>query len=311
MRVVFIGATGFGLRCLNACLEVPGIDIAGIVTAENFFRISYAPIGVKNILHVDFTQFAEDKSIPYLKLSDSMNNVPLIEAVRNWRPDVFIVVGWYHLIPQSWLQIAPTYGLHASLLPNYSGGAPLVWAIINGEKETGITMFRMDNGVDSGPIVGQMSEPIYPSDTIATLYARIEEHGVSLVKQTLASILDKTITFRAQDESLRRIYSQRCPEDGLIDWGNDVGEIERFVRAQTKPYPGAFGVFNKHKITFWKVRLDRSPHQLPNGLVHKHKGEFAISCKNGRIVPELISFNEKHVHGNDFESIFKAIDIQS
>ena len=92
------------------------------------------------------------------------------------------------MVPKSWREIAPAYGLHASLLPKYGGGAPLVWAIINGEKETGITPFQMDDGVDSGPIAGQIQEPIKTGDTIATLYARIEQSGVGVVARNFTSL---------------------------------------------------------------------------------------------------------------------------
>ena len=88
-----------------------------------------------------------------------MNESLLIEKVNAWKPDLFIVVGWYHILPKSWRNLAPAYGMHASLLPNYSGGAQLFWAMINGEKKTGITLFKMDDGIDSGPIVGQKNNP--------------------------------------------------------------------------------------------------------------------------------------------------------
>jgi methionyl-tRNA formyltransferase len=82
-----------------------------------------------------------------------MNEPGLFQTVTSWNPDAFLVAGWYHMIPKIWRNLAPAYGLHASLLPDYSGGAPLVWAMINGETKTGVTLFQMDDGVDSGPIV--------------------------------------------------------------------------------------------------------------------------------------------------------------
>ena len=89
------------------------------------------------------------------------------------------------MIPKRWRELAPAYGLHASLLPDYSGGAPLVWTMINGESETGTTLFKMDSGIDSGPIVGQKAEPIWNDDTIATIYERIESREIELIERYL------------------------------------------------------------------------------------------------------------------------------
>ena len=122
------------------------------------------------------------------------------------------------MIPKRWRELAPANGLHASLPPDYSGGAPLVWAMINGESRTGITLFQMDAGVDFGPIVGQKEEQILPSDTIATLYSRIEERGLELLQEVLPQLVHGTLKLKQQDENKRRIMPQRSPEDGLIDW---------------------------------------------------------------------------------------------
>lgn len=147
-----------------------------------------------------------------------MKDPELFSKVSSWQPDAFLVAGWYHMIPLEWRELASAYGLHASMLPDYSGGAPLVWAIINGEKQTGITLFKMDGGVDSGPIAAQISEPIFHDDTIATLYARIEECGLKLIRNALPALAKGDLLLQEQDERHRRIFPQRSPEDGLISW---------------------------------------------------------------------------------------------
>jgi methionyl-tRNA formyltransferase len=174
MKLVFIGSSKFGLKCLKKCAGILGVEIVGVVTAPQKFTISYSPTGVTNVLHADVSSFASEEGIPVALLTRKMNDPDLVSQVKAWNPDLFIVAGWYHMIPKLWRELAPAFGLHASLLPNYSGGAPLVWAIINGETKTGITLFKMDDGVDSGLIVDQLEEPIYPGDTIATLYERID-----------------------------------------------------------------------------------------------------------------------------------------
>lgn len=255
MRIVFIGASKFGLRCLERISAISDNEIAGIVTNSEVFSISYNPEGVKNVLYADFSSFAEKQKIPVFILKDSMTDPQLIETIKEWAPDFILVVGWYHMIPKVIRNIAPVAGLHASLLPDYSGGAPLVWAIINGEKKAGITFFMFDNGIDSGDIIAQKTEQIYMNDTIATLYARIEEHGLSLLEEYLPKIAKKEVVLTPQDNTKRRIMPQRKPEDGEIDWSWSSLQIYNFIRAQTKPYPGAFTFFKDERLTIWESKF--------------------------------------------------------
>jgi methionyl-tRNA formyltransferase len=183
----------------------------------------------------------------------SMLDESIHDTLKNWKPDCLLVVGWYHMIPPSILELAPAFGLHASLLPDYSGGAPLVWAIINGEKTTGITLFRMDTGVDNGPIVASRESDILGSDTIATLYNRIEVLGLELLSVHLEEMAAGTVATHSQDESARRVFPQRSPADGRLDWKSSSEVLYNFVRAQTRPYPGAFTYCRGEKITIWNA----------------------------------------------------------
>jgi len=154
VRVVFFGASGFGLRCLKKIGELSGLAVCGVVTAEKQFAISYNPNGVTNLLHADFHEYAEQNAIPCHLFDRDAPLAKLIKKISAWNPDIIVVVGWYHMIPAAIRTMAPVLGLHASLLPRYRGGAPLVWAIINGETQTGITLFRLSDGVDDGDILG-------------------------------------------------------------------------------------------------------------------------------------------------------------
>lgn len=255
MKVIFIGASNFGIRCLNEILNMKCCIVVGVVTAEKKFNISYSDVGVINVLHADVVGLSEEKKIPSVVMNNSMSDESLLATVKSWEPDVFIVSGWYHMIPKTWRDIAPAYGLHASLLPDYSGGAPLVWSLINGEKKTGITLFQMDSGVDSGPIVAQRIEHIQDDDTIATLYLRIENLGLELIKKYIPKLASGDVELRAQDESNRKIMPQRSPDDGLIDWSQSAEYIDRFIRAQTRPYPGAYFFYKSKKVTVWKATI--------------------------------------------------------
>jgi methionyl-tRNA formyltransferase len=198
MNLVFIGASRFGLRCLELACSLPDCKLTGVVTAPQKFAISYRPEGVTNVLYADIASFAADRGLPCRTIGRAMGDPALLETVRAWKPEAFLVAGWYHMIPKAWRELAPAYGLHASLLPDYSGGAPLVWAMINGESRTGITLFQMDDGVDTGPIVRQVEEAIDDRDTIATLYARIEEQGLVLLRDALPRLATGTAVLQAQ-----------------------------------------------------------------------------------------------------------------
>lgn len=295
MKLLFIGSTKFGLLCLEKCLLMPEIDIVGIVTNSQIFSISYNPNGVTNFLYQDFNPIAQKYKIPIFRMTNKMNDIGLIDKIKEWKPDFILVVGWYHIIPKEILNMAPTAGLHASFLPDYSGGSPLVWAIINGEKETGISLFLMDQKVDHGPIIGQLKEPIYFEDTIASLYARIEKKGLQLLECYLPKIAQGNVNYRVQDEKKRRIMPQRCPEDGEINWNWSAAKIYNFIRAQTKPYPGAFTYLKEEKITIWQSSLTsdlinsdlinieaKAGEILLN--INKNSETLAVCCGDGKIL---------------------------
>jgi methionyl-tRNA formyltransferase len=313
MRLVFIGSTQFGLRCLEGIIHLPEIEVVGIVTNPKVFSISFCPSGLNNVRHADFSPIAEEHGIPIWNMVGKMTDPSLIDKINEWKPDFILVAGWYHLIPKKILNIAPTAGLHASLLPDYSGCAPLVWAIINGEEKTGITLFLMDEGVDSGPIIGQKEEPIYFEDTIATLYARIEETGLRLLREQLPKIARGEASYTIQDESRRRLVSPRSPEDGEIDWNWPARRIYNFIRAQTKPYPGAFTFYNNKKLTIWKSRLPLShetkPCDAPKAgtvFLDQHgSSELVVYCKDRTPLLLLeLEFEGEEMSGTEFAKRF-------
>lgn len=305
MNVVFIGASRFGLRCLELVCRTPGCAVAGVVTAPQTFAISYRPDGVSNVLYADVASFAADRGLPCRTLVRSMGEPGLLDAVAAWKPDAFLVAGWYHMVPKAWRDLAPAYGLHASLLPDYSGGAPLVWAMINGESKTGITMFQMDDGVDSGPIVDQAEEPIHPDDTIETLYARIEERGLELLANALPRLADGSAALRPQPLQGRRVMPQRSPEDGLIDWTMGAIRIDRFIRAQTKPYPGAFTTLDGKPLHIWRTQVAAVSEHLKPGYVERaNDGTYNVGCNNDAVTINEISYEQRTYTQSQLVEVF-------
>lgn len=289
-RIVFVGATRFGLRCLETVLGMPGCEVVGIITLPETFSISYRPAGVRNVLHADFAPLAAQHAIPVYVMTGKMTDAETLERTSGWAPNLILVAGWYHMVPRALREIAPAAGLHASLLPDYSGGAPLVWAMINGESRTGITFFLMDDGVDSGPIIAQAEERILEEDTIATLYARIEERGLELLREHLPKLARGDVTLRSQDHSRRRVFPQRSPEDGRIDWRWPARRVYDFARAQTRPYPGAFTFINGERLIVWRAAVAPSDGPAKSaicpGLVHRGSLPL-VECGDGNCITLL------------------------
>ena len=255
MKILFIGASKFGLRCLTEMYQLSEVSIVGVISNRENFNISYSKEGVSNVLYTDFELFTSELKIPFYRMERNMSEQNLVDFVKIVNPDYGIVVGWYHLIPKLLLNQFPFGGLHASLLPDYSGGAPLVWAMINGEKFTGISFFLFDEGVDSGAIISQKRVEINENDTIATLYQKIEELGIEILLEQIPKLANGSAILTIQDGSKRRVFPQRKPEDGLINWDWDSTRIKNFIRAQTKPYPGAFTILNNKKVIIWDADI--------------------------------------------------------
>lgn len=249
--IVFFGASALGFACCERLLEL-GVHVSGIFTIPRQFRISYSPgAPVTNVLHQDFGVLGERYGVPVVQVEGKMGGyTPAVEALQ---PDLLVVIGWYYMVPRAMRELAPRgcVGIHASLLPRYRGGAPLVWAIINGEREAGVSLFHLGDGVDDGDIVAQRAFPIGAADTIRDAVERATAASVELVEEFVPRLLDGTAPRLAQDQSLATSFPQRSPADGRIDWSWSAERIRDFIRAQTRPYPGAFTELGGKRVTLW------------------------------------------------------------
>jgi methionyl-tRNA formyltransferase len=259
MRIVFFGASELGYRCCERLLEM-GEEVVGIATMPQEFRISYSKEPVRNVTFRSFTDLAAAAGIPLIEVTGRMGHPEYLEALREWRPDFGLAIGWYYLIPAALRSLFPrgVAGIHASLLPRYRGGAPLVWAIINGETTTGVTLFYFDDGVDTGDIIAQREIAIGPDDTIRTVYARATDAALDVVETCIPQLRQGTAPRIPQDHQAATCYPQRKPEDGRIDWSRSPEEIRNFIRAQTRPYPGAFTDIEGRRVTIWDATIEEA-----------------------------------------------------
>lgn len=262
MRIVFFGASVYGLKCLKAILGIKEIDVVGIMTTPKEFVLTYNAgkdsRAMTNDIYAEIHQIGEQNNISIFVI-EKMNESRTIDMLLEWEPDLIVVSGWYHMIGAK-IRDIPQYGvvgLHSSLLPKYRGAAPLVWQMINGESKAGITLFYMDEGVDSGDIVAQAEEIIEETDTIGTLYEKVGNKGIELLEKYLPLIAQGNAPRIKQEHLDTKVWPQRTPEDGLIDWSKTPKQIENFVRAQTKPYPGAYTFIDDKKVIIWDCTVEK------------------------------------------------------
>lgn len=285
LRIVFMGTPEFAVTSLRALVE-GGYNIVGVVTTPD------KPAGRgRKIQQSDVKQYAVEQGLPVLqpvKLRDPEFQAQL-EALK---PDLGIVIA-FRMLPESvWsLPRLGTFNLHASLLPQYRGAAPINWAIINGESETGVTTFLLNHQIDTGDIIGQERCPILPSDNIGTLYDKLMNIGSGLVIETVEKIAEGNITPIVQshipDSELKpapKIFKEDC----LIDWAMEGEQIVNVVRGLS-PYPAAWSYMYKDNVEvnsakIFSVSFEKADHQCEEGDVYTDgRTVLKVACKDGWI----------------------------
>jgi methionyl-tRNA formyltransferase len=247
MRVGWIGFHVEGLLALRALVEC-GVAIEGVVTLAQEAAARRSGDG-----SAAYRTLCERLGLRLHEV-ESINDAASIELLRMLDLDLAFVIGWTELLRPAVLSLARTgmIGAHASLLPRYRGRAPVNWALIRGERYTGNTLFWLTAGVDSGDVIEQAPIPITPYDTCASLYRRIAEANRDMILRALPALLAGQRPGRPQDPPSGPPLPKRRPEDGSIDWTRSSDEVYDFVRALTRPYPGAFTGAADDRLTIWR-----------------------------------------------------------
>ncbi|HHS97762.1 MAG TPA: methionyl-tRNA formyltransferase [Chloroflexi bacterium] len=211
---------------------------------------------------------AQELGLPVYQ-PQSLRAAEALEPLAGWEPDVVVVVAFGQILPPSVLDLPP-YGclnVHASLLPRWRGAAPIAAAILAGDTVTGVTLMKMDEGMDTGPILAQRAEPIRPDDTTASLAARLAQKGADLLLEVLPLYLRGDLRPRPQPEEGVTYCRPLKKEDGRLDWTRPALELERRVRAMI-PWPGAFTTWEgRHLKVLRAASLDDWEGTEPPGTV--------------------------------------------
>lgn len=300
MKILFMGTPDFARESLEAVYN-SGYEIIGVVTNPDKPKgrgMKMIPSPVK--------EFAIEKNIPVYQPLKVRNNEEFLDEVRNMNPDVICVVAYGKILPQELLDI-PRMGsinVHGSLLPKYRGAAPIQWAVLNGDKTTGITTMYMDAGMDTGDMILKQEVEIGENETTGELWDRLAKIGGELLVKTLKQIENGTAPRTKQGEEFT-LAPMLDKEMAKIDWDNkSAKEIKNLVRG-LNPIMGAFSFINGKKIKLWKV--DILSYEDFTKIDENINAENLQQKENGEVV---FSDSKKGLFIKAKDGIIKVLEIQ-
>ena len=284
LRIVYMGTPDFAVEALRQLVE-GGYNVVGVITmpdkpAGRGHKIQYSPV----------KEYALEKNLPLLQ-PEKLKDEAFIQALRDWKADLQIVVAFRMLPEVVWnMPRLGTFNLHASLLPQYRGAAPINWAVINGDTETGITTFFLKHEIDTGEVIQQVRVPIADTDNVEVVHDKLMKLGGQLVVETVDAILNGTVKSIPQEEmavvgelrSAPKIFKETC----RIDWNKPVKQIYDFIRGLS-PYPAAWSeLVNPQGETVVVKVFDsekmHEPHQLlPGTIVTDGKTSLKVAAADG------------------------------
>jgi methionyl-tRNA formyltransferase len=283
MRLVWVSFDVMGRDCLAAAAEA-GAEVAAIVTLPG-------PIDPNRSGQCSFDEIAAGLGARLVETAD-VNSPETIAALREADPDLIFVVGWSQLVLDEFIGLPRhgVFGMHPTLLPRHRGRAAIPWAILSGLAKTGVTLFQIADGTaDSGPVVGQVEVPIERDETATTLYDKVTAAHLELVRQFVPKLLDGTAERTPQDTRRSSAWPKRAPADGIIDWETRAPYLYDWVRAQTRPYPGAFTFLGADRLVVWRARPVELDEEAPAGTVVGRDGDAAVvACGEGGLVLEEV-----------------------
>ena len=290
MRTVFMGTPDFAAGILRAVCEA-GYEVAGVVTQPD------RPKGrKKELLPGPVHAEAISRGIPVYQPA-RVRDAEAVSRIREMAPDLIIVAAFGQIIPKEILDL-PKFGcinVHASLLPAYRGAAPIQAAILDGQAESGVTIMRMNEGLDTGDIISRKSCPIGPKETGGSLFAKLAVLGAELLVETLPSIENGTASFTPQPEKSTTPYARQIKKEmGGIDCTEDAALIERKIRAYS-PWPSAYTRLDGRMLKIWEAHIEKPDHigANPGTIVRQDAHGIYIETGRGILCPDVIQIEGK------------------
>lgn len=303
MKIVFMGTPDFARDSLSAIYDA-GHEIPAVVTVPDKPKGR----GMK-LIPCEVKEYAIEKGIKVYQPEKLRGNKEIVDILKNINPDVICVVAYGKIIPKEILEI-PKYGcinVHPSLLPKYRGSAPIQWAILNGDKETGVTTMYLDEGMDSGDIILQTKTPIDKDETSGELWDRLSKIGAELLVETLEKIENKTAPRIKQPKEFT-LAPMLEKSQAKIDWESKTAEeIKNLVRG-LNPIMGAYSTINGKKIKFWKVNVIEE-----KTLYDMFPDLSEYSYKMREIIPGTVLFSgdKNGLYIKTIDGIIEAVEVQA
>ncbi len=273
VKIIFFGTHEFAVTILKELVQAPFIQITGVVTQPD------QPVGRKQVL-----------TPPPIKIFAEQNNLPIFQplSLKNFSVselpefDLFVVAQYGKIIPLSIVD-APGYGtlnVHTSLLPKYRGASPIQTALIHGEKETGVTIMKMDQGMDTGPILLQKKISIGPNKTFESLDADLAQVGAQALIEAIPGYIEGTLVPEPQDDSQATLTKILSREDGKVDWNKTTDEIYNLYRGLT-PWPGIWTMWNGKRLKLLSIKPGNT--HISPGQVQSQGKSVSIGTQDGCI----------------------------
>lgn len=303
MKIVFMGTPYFAVPTLKS-LFAKGYSIDLVIT-----QIDKPKGRGKKLQYTPVKDAALNLGLEVYQ-PESINNKESIDKIKSINPDFIIVVAYGQILKKEILEI-PKYGcynVHASLLPKYRGAAPINWAIINGEKETGVTIMEMEEGLDTGDMIIWQSIPINLDDDAITIHDALSELGGNLIIQALEGIITEKSSNTPQDHSLSTYASMMNKNMGKINWNDNADNIINLIKG-LKPWPSAYTHYNDEVVKIHKASVKDMLEEGKNGKIIKvDKKGIYVKCLDKIIVIEELQFPgkkkltvEEYLRGNSIE----------
>ena len=297
MKVVYMGTPDFAVPPLEALVK-SGYEVTAVVTQPD------KPKGRgKTLMPTPVKEEAMKHEIPVyqpLKVRDP----EFVEILEKLTPDIIVVAAFGQIIPKKILDM-PKYGcinIHASLLPKYRGAAPIQQAVIDGEKESGVTIMRMGVGLDTGDMISRVTVPIEKEETGGSLFDKLAQAGAELLTETLPSIENGTAVYEKQPEESPTPYAAMITKKmGLIDFSKSAEELERLVRG-LNPWPSAYTFLDGKTLKVWKSTVEKSEDggkAVPGTIVSVDKAGIHVSCGKDVLVLREVQLEGKKRMGTD------------
>ena len=301
LRIVFMGTPEFAVPSLDKLLQA-GYNIVGVITAPD------KPAGRRmNLQQSAIKKFAVEKGLKVLQ-PEKLKSEDFLKELKELHADLQIVVA-FRMLPEVVWNMPPmgTINLHASLLPQYRGAAPINWAIINGEKETGATTFKLQHQIDTGDILLQQKININEDETAGELHDRMKEIGADLLVRTVKGLTENTLRESPQtwsdrdDQTMLQHATKLSTETSKINWNKNVDEVYDLIRGLS-PYPAAFTFLNGKTLKIYKAKKEiTQPSIAPGEFETDNKTFLKFACNNGYIsITEIQLEGKKRMSVEEF-----------